>query len=140
MADAQQVLHMKEDAAHDSGTFGRSSVTLPSPCAMKKCRHFQSSLTGCRPVMSHPVASARRARIAALCAIATTGSPAGAIVPRPAGEAAHGDARRLAARRVEVEAEPFGRGKGLAAFGAELAHALALPDTEAHLAQPRFDP
>src|SRR5205809_518002 len=49
MADAQQVLHMKEDAAHDSGAFGWSSVTLPSPCAVKKCRHFQSSLTGWRP-------------------------------------------------------------------------------------------
>jgi hypothetical protein len=57
----------------------------------------------------------------------------------PSLEAIHRHARRLAARRMEIEAEPFGLGEALAAFGPQLGDALALPAAEAHFAQPRID-
>ena len=53
VADAQEMLHMEENALHASGTFGWpngtlgwSSVTLPSARAEKKCRQRQSSFIG----------------------------------------------------------------------------------------------
>ena len=118
----------------------RSSVdAVPSPCAEKKCRQRQSSLTGWRPVMSQPVASASRARIAALCETATTGSPR-------RGDLAVQPPRRSIA--VRGDSPPGGwksrpscsaAAKALAAFGPQFGDALALPDAEAHLAQPRID-